>query len=287
MMDYTTINDRRYAQFARLCTLPGLTHAFATRPLDVSPRVDQRYAERAARRAQMARDWSLDAARVHHCVQIHQTKIAIIDDTTQPGGHEGYDALVTNLAQTPLMTFSADCPLVLLYDPRRRVLGLAHASWRCTTAQLVRRLVDTMTTHYDCAPTNLQAGIGPGAGPCCYEVGQLTPLPPREGKGEGRALNSQTPPSPNLSPKGERGFTNEVYQAAHGIPRRDDHFTQRDGGLYFDLWQANAAQLAAAGVPHENIELAEVCTMCNTDIFYSFRREGTGCGHFGLLAALT
>ncbi len=32
-----------------------------------------------------------------------------------------------------------------------------------------------------------------------------TPLPSREGTGEGRAPVSQNPPSPNLSPKGERG----------------------------------------------------------------------------------
>jgi copper oxidase (laccase) domain-containing protein len=48
----------------------------------------------------------------------------------------------------------------------------------------------------------------------------------------------------------------------------------------------NACQLDSAGVPRENMEFAGICTMCRTDLFYSFRREGEGCGHFGLLAAL-
>ncbi|MEW6254142.1 MAG: laccase domain-containing protein [Planctomycetota bacterium] len=45
-------------------------------------------------------------------------------------------------------------------------------------------------------------------------------------------------------------------------------------------------QLVAAGVQAENIEIAGVCTLCRNDLFYSWRREGAGCGHFGLLAAL-
>jgi hypothetical protein len=46
-------------------------------------------------------------------------------------------------------------------------------------------------------------------------------------------------------------------------------------------------QLVAAGVPEERIEVAGVCTLCRNDVFYSYRREGPDCGHFGLLAALT
>ena len=36
----------------------------------------------------------------------------------------------------------------------------------------------------------------------------------------------------------------------------------------------------------QKIERAGVCTLCRNDVFYSFRREGPGCGHFGLMAAL-
>ncbi len=57
--------------------------------------------------------------------------------------------------------------------------------------------------------------------------------------------------------------------------------------MYFDLWRANRAQLQAVGVRHANIETAEICTMCGGGLFYSFRREGAGCGHFGLMAGLT
>lgn len=147
------------------------------------------------------------------------------------------------------MTFSADCPLIVAWDPAAPVLGLAHASWRCTTAGIVGRLIETMRS-LGADPGRICAGIGPSAGPCCYEVGD------------------------------------DVREAAAVIPDVDRLFPERDGQVYFDLWSANRAQLIAAGVPASSIAVASVCTMCQNDVFFSYRREGVGCGHFGLMAAM-
>jgi len=244
------VGDRRYAQFHGLRHAAGLVHAFCTRPADVSPRADGDAEIRAARRRQMARDLGLDPDRLVYCQQVHQTRIAVIGDLTMCGPLDACDGVATALPGVPLMTFSADCPLVLVHDPGRRVLGLAHASWRCTVAVLTRRLVEVMHAQFGCQPADLEAGIGPGAGPCCYEVQR------------------------------------DVYEAAADLPQREGVFVRRDGRLYFDLWRANHEQLTAAGIRPQNIEVAGVCTMCGDDAFYSFRREGAGCGHFGLLAAL-
>lgn len=55
---------------------------------------------------------------------------------------------------------------------------------------------------------------------------------------------------------------------------------------YFDLWSLSKHQLAAAGIPAENIELAGLCTRCRTDLFYSYRGEGE-TGRFATVAMLT
>lgn len=249
-MRFFHVGDRRYTQFERLAQEAGLAHAFSTRPHDVSARVDEQAGERAARRAAMAADLGLDPVRLHHCEQIHRTQLAVIDASAAPGRYEGFDALVTDQPGAALMTFSADCPLVLLFDPRRRALGMAHASWRCTTALITRQLVLAMQTHFGCRPGDLLAGVGPSAGPEQYEVGE------------------------------------DVYAAAAGLPRREQLFPRRDGRMVFDLWEANRLLLIESGVRPEHIELAGLCTMTRTDLFYSYRREGPGCGHFGLMAAL-
>ncbi len=55
---------------------------------------------------------------------------------------------------------------------------------------------------------------------------------------------------------------------------------------HFDLWQANRLQLESAGVPADHIEVAEICTACHTEDWYSHRAEKGKTGRFGALIAL-
>jgi YfiH family protein len=244
------VEGRRYAQFESLRHERGLTHAFSTRPFDVSVRDGKRVGQCAARRRQMLIDFGRDPEQLCCCEQVHESRVAVVSEARGAQWLKGIDAVATNAVGVSLMTFSADCPLVLVYDRVSAVVGLAHASWRCTVAMIVRRLIDTMQERFGCEPASSHAGIGPSAGPDCYEVGD------------------------------------DVYRAAAGLSERARLFERRGGRLYFDLWQANRAQLELAGIPRESIEIAGICTMSRTDLFYSYRREGVGCGHFCLLAGL-
>ncbi len=245
MLRLVQINGRRYAQFDGLRQISGLRHAFATRPLNLAPR------EGTANRSTMAADLGFDPARLCFCQQVHQTELAIVDGTPRGGPLGEVDGVLTATPDVALLTFSADCPLVLVFDPVQRIVGLAHASWRCTVGQITRRLVELAAARFGSRPDDLLAGIGPGAGPCCYEV------------------------------------QDDVYQTAAQLPQRERLFPRRGGRLFFDLWAANQVQLLDAGLQPGNIESADVCTLCRNDLFYSYRREGPGCGHFGLLAGLT
>ncbi len=245
-----TRDGRRYLRFDRLAERDGLIHAFCTRPMDVSLRHDAQAPQRAARRRQFARDLGLDPQRITACGQVHRTRIAVVDHEPAEQILAGCDAAITDRPGRGLMVFSADCPLVLLYAPHRRVLAVIHASWRCTVAGLTRQTVELLCGRFGVDPAELHAGIGPSAGPECYQVGP------------------------------------EVYEQAAALPDRGACFAGRAGRLYFDLWEANVQWLVSAGVPRPQIELAGLCTLCEPDLFYSYRREGSGCGHFGLLAAL-
>ena len=54
---------------------------------------------------------------------------------------------------------------------------------------------------------------------------------------------------------------------------------------HFDLWEISRMQLSRAGVSEDNIEIAGICTKCNTDMFYSYRAEGD-TGRFGTVAMI-
>jgi polyphenol oxidase len=54
---------------------------------------------------------------------------------------------------------------------------------------------------------------------------------------------------------------------------------------YFDLWEITRSQLLEAGLKKDNIEIAGICTRCRTDLFFSYRGEGT-TGRFATLIML-
>ncbi len=51
-----------------------------------------------------------------------------------------------------------------------------------------------------------------------------------------------------------------------------------EDGYLVDLWAMNRKRVMEQGVPEENIEVAELCTVCHAEEFYSYRthREHTG-----------
>ncbi len=57
------------------------------------------------------------------------------------------------------------------------------------------------------------------------------------------------------------------------IPER--FWKYRDAQNRFHFWQASHDQLAACGVPPGNIEWSNICTRCNTHLFYSYRQANT------------
>ncbi|MFH1202494.1 MAG: peptidoglycan editing factor PgeF [Candidatus Omnitrophota bacterium] len=57
-----------------------------------------------------------------------------------------------------------------------------------------------------------------------------------------------------------------------------DGLTEKDGKLYLDLIKINRSQLEAAAVNKENIIESGLCTSCNNQEFFSYRKEGPSCG---------
>jgi copper oxidase (laccase) domain-containing protein len=59
----------------------------------------------------------------------------------------------------------------------------------------------------------------------------------------------------------------------------------REGRIHYDLPGTNVRFLEEAGIPRANILRADLCTFAEAELLHSFRREGTGSGHQGMVAA--
>ncbi len=192
-----------------------------------------------------------DPVRTH---QIHGTGVAKVDWEDAGTRQQQCDALITEAVGLPLFLVFADCVPLILYDRVRHVLGACHAGWRGTVNGVGAATLWAMQAAYGTVAADVGVGIGPSIGPESYEVGE------------------------------------EVRQLAMAkLPGGEKYFRHRNGtqsNPWFDLWQANADQLVAAGIRTDRVEFAGIDTARSTDDFFSHRAEGGKCGLFGLLTWL-
>lgn len=173
--------------------------------------------------------------------QVHGDTVLRADGPFAPPWPEA-DALWTDRPGVLLGVVAADCVPVLIADGGGRV-GAAHAGWEGTSRRIARRLVEAMERGGAAART-MTATLGPSIGPCCYAVGTERAGTIRE----------------RLGDEAERALV------------------RRDGETVFDLWNANADQLRAAGVG--TIETSGTCTRCGGEEVFS--RRGGDIGLLGL-----
>lgn len=115
----------------------------------------------------------LDPADHAWAKQIHSDLILRPKEAGLAG--EG-DALVTTAPELWIGIRTADCFPILLADPSARVVAAVHAGWRGTAAQIVSKTLHRML-ELGAQVSDIHAAIGPGIGPCCFEVGpEVSPL---------------------------------------------------------------------------------------------------------------
>jgi polyphenol oxidase len=95
--------------------------------------------------------------------QVHGAKVI---EAHSPGVAGEADALWTASAGLPVAIFTADCFGVVLQA--EGAVGVAHAGWRGAAAGVVAKLGEEMARA---GHQPVRAAIGPGIGPCCFEVG--------------------------------------------------------------------------------------------------------------------
>jgi YfiH family protein len=182
------------------------------------------------------------------CKQVHQDAVTVVEEADAGRGAlseddvvADTDALVTDVPGLTLSVTLADCVPVVIYDPARHVVGLAHAGWGGTVRRIASRTVATMRDRWRTEAGDLVAAIGPSIAQADYEVGGDVISAAEEAFGEdiGRVLR------------------------AGG-----------DGKALFDLWEANALDLQQAGVSRARIEVAGMSPAAALDEYYSHRIEG-------------
>ena len=187
--------------------------------------------------------------------QTHSDHVYVVTDRLTRGWSEqesavaACDALITAQKDVVIGVLTADCVPVLLYDPVKEVVAAVHAGWKGTKANIVGKTVKKMQEVSGCDPATVIAGIGPSIGECCYEVGEDVAL--------------------------------------HFSDVKDAYVVKGNGKYQLNLKHINKYQLLEAGLSVVHIETSNVCTSCDTEHFFSYRKEQGCSGRFMSLIGIS
>lgn len=164
------------------------------------------------------------------------------------------DGLITHEVNVPLVMTFADCVPIYFLDPVNKVVAIAHSGWRGTVKKIGEKVISDMIMRYNSNIDNIIIAIGPSIGGCCFEVGK------------------------------------EVYDefcSMDCLPL-DNWVSKTKTDKYFiDMWKVIENMFLKIGVKPQNITIADICTKCNSDIFFSHRatngKRGSMAGIISLI----
>jgi polyphenol oxidase len=176
--------------------------------------------------------------------QVHGDQIYCIDEINHSliGGVLMGDAIISNLPNKNIAVFTADCLPVIIYDIHLNIVGVIHAGRKGTSLRITGKTIRKMVEKYGSSPKNIVVGFGPGVGGCCYEVG-----------------------SECLESFRDSYSLIEQFAIAKGNKK-----------YMLDLKIANRLNALDEGILEGNIFDCDICTVCNNNLFFSYRKMDTG-----------
>ncbi len=187
------------------------------------------------------------------CKQRHGKHVVIVTEAMRGRGGSSFDtaldnadAMVTDIPGVCIMVLVADCVPIVIFDPLRMVIGVAHAGRKGTFGGIAQNIVKVLIERFGSSAGNIIVGIGPSIGPCCYEVDR------------------------------------EVISQARGISEKEGDYIlyTKDNRGFLNLWELNRIQLEGMGIPKGNIEISKICSCCHPDVFFSYRYQKGCTGRF-------
>jgi YfiH family protein len=188
-------------------------------------------------------------------------------DAGRPRPQRG-DGLMTDEPGILLAVQTADCIPVLVADRKRKAVAAFHAGWRGTVKRIVETGIGRMRVEFGSKPEDLIAAIGPGAGACCYSVGDEVMVEFESQFAYARELFHEVFDSDPVRKKYPMLF----------LTQRAPGHSPIGPALHLDLVEANRRQLLDAGLKADAIQTTGGCTSCHRELFFSHRAAQ---GHAG------
>ncbi len=194
-------------------------------------------------RARLMERVGLDPQSLRLVDQVHGGEVLLVQGMTLKETESvPADGLVTTTPGYTVGVYVADCLPILLSVPGG--VAALHGGWRSLVAGIVERGIQTLCDATGVGPEKITLAMGAGIGLCCFEVGE------------------------------------EVCDHFSALDLKEAIVPSLGGAKpHIDL-QAAAMRLAErAGVLPHHMDRNPLCTCCEPQLFYSYRRDGWPTGH--------
>lgn len=171
----------------------------------------------------------------------HNRRSSFIGNNNENGGGKNYnhrvilgtDALVTKEKNLFLSVTVADCLAIFFYDPIVKVIGITHAGWKGLIGGVLGKTLETLK-NCGAQKENIFVAFGPSIQKCHFEI------------------------------------QNDILAQ---FAKYEKYIFERNGKIFVDLEGIAKNQLQMAGIQKTNIEASGICTFCEQERFFSYRRD--------------
>ena len=247
LIQYSDIINHAYAV--------GLDKNYRTFRVNKKPLPIEEYEKNMNNYKILCEEIGLDYKNIIKANQAHTDNIVIVDKTNKDriDTEEHSDGLITNKKNVILATTNADCILLLMFDPKKKVIANIHSGWRGTLQRISVKAVKKMMKEFGCNPRDIIVCICPSIRKCHFQVDSDV----------------------------YEMFYNEFkdLEQINEIIQKDE----KKEKWYIDTVLINKTILKDEGILEENIEDSGICSVCNKDKIHSYRAEGP---EYGLSTAI-
>lgn len=253
---YQNKDGIEYIQFKKLLDYPEITHCYTMKSnnqLNFQIR-DRDFFNQSCNKIYKCLE--LKNPLVVRPYQTHTDNVKVVRKIEKL---EDTDGIITNKKEIALITTSADCISLLLYDPVKKAIGSIHSGWKGTLKGIIVKAIEKMVTEYQSNPEDIICCICPSIRQCCFEV--------------------------------DEDVKDLFYNKYKELKNIDEIIKLGDKKedkqkYYIDTVKINIELLKNIGLKEKNIIDSNICTMCHSKEFHSYRADGKDFGVNGAIIAI-
>ena len=251
----------QYLQFKKLLEYNEIVqHCFTLKPLDFGNNDTYEHNKKIITEnyKTICNCLNLDYNNIIRPFQVHSNSIKTV---TEKGifldEYQNIDGLITSKPNQILSLTYADCIPLYFFDSNKKIIANIHSGWQGTLKKIGKIAVEKLIKEYNSKCEDIICVIGPCIRKCHFEVDEEV---------QKEFSNKFT----------EIVGINDLISKGNIIKGKQKY--------YIDTVEINRRMLKEEGLKEENIIDSKICTVCNSDLIYSYRgNDETMCRNTSLI----